>query len=147
MSEQTIGSNNGVQLFVNTDLSRVFLWENRYSKGSLNNADYDPLVMKAGTLLGRRASNQLLYPQNSAATDGSEYPIGVLAEDMTIAEGTTVDVAFCNYGDVSEKKIILHGTDTLSTLVHGRSIRDRIASDTVGIRLIVTDEMTDFDNG
>lgn len=146
MSEQTIGSNNGVQLFVNTDLSRVFLWENRYSKGNFNNHQYDPLVLKAGTLLGRYSGNQNLFILTSAANDGTQYPVGILAEDITIDDGDTVEVAFCNYGDVAEEKVILHGNDTMNTVISGRSIRDRIASDTVGIRLVAGTEMTAFDN-
>src|ERR1039458_2316584 len=104
MSLQTIGTNNGVQLFVNTDLSRVFLWENRYSKGSFNNSQYDPLVMKAGTLLGRIGGTQTLCQCFSTSSDGSEYPIGILADDVTIVDGTTVSVPFCNYGDVARSE-------------------------------------------
>ncbi len=146
MSEQTILLDNNKELFINTDLSKVFIWENRYSKGNFNNQLYDPLVMKAGTLLGRIGFNQQLFLCDSQAIDGSQFPVGILAEDVTIADGDTVEVAFCNYGDVAEEKVILQGDDTLSSLVSGRSLRDRIAADTVGIRLVPSVSMTSFDN-
>ncbi len=144
MSEQTVGTNNGVQLFINTDLSRVFLWENRYANGNFNNATYDPLVMRAGTLLGRIEATQGLKICDTASSDGSQYPIGILAEDITIQEGDIKQVAMCIYGDVAEDKIILHNGQTLSSTVSVRSLRDWIQL--MGIRIVPTTEMTDFDN-
>lgn len=146
MSQQTLGTNTGVQLAINTDLSRIFLWENRYSRANFNNSQYVHLVMPAGTLLGRIAATQTLALCDSKSTDGSQFPIGILAEDTIIESGVTKSLYFCDYGDVAEDKIIFHGTDTIDTVVNSRSLRDRIKSDTVGIRLVVSDEMTKFDN-
>jgi hypothetical protein len=146
MSSQTVGTNNGVQLFVKTDTSRIFLWENRYAKADFTNSQYDPLVMKAGTLLGRIAATQDLALCDSNSIDGSQYPVGVLADDVTIDEGDVKEISFCNYGDVADDKVIFHGADTMDTVVSGRSYRDRIAADTVGIRLVQSTEMTAFDN-
>lgn len=146
MSSQSVGTNNGVQLFVNTDTSKIFVWDNRYSKANFNNSQYDPLVLLAGTLIGRISATQTLELCHSESTDGSQFPIGIVAQDYTILDGTIQEVAFCNYGDVAEEKVILHGADTLDTVVSGRSLRDRIASDTVGIRLVAGTEMTAYDN-
>lgn len=143
MSDQTI-SGGGKQLKVNTDLSRIFLWENRYNTGNFNNATYDPLEMSAGQLLGRIASTQGLKICSSAATDGSQYPVGILNSDITIEQGDEVPVAFCNYGDVAEDKIIFHNSDTLDTVVSGQSLRDRIHL--MGVRLVSSDEQTGYDN-
>jgi len=144
MSSQTIVTNTGVQATINTDLSRVFLWENRYASADFNNELYDPLVMKAGKLLGRVAATQTLALCDTDSTDGSQYPIGILAEDVTIADGETKSVAYCIYGDVAEDKIILNGNDTLSSVVGGQSLRDRIAM--MGVRIIPSTEMTAHDN-
>ncbi len=146
MSNQTLGTNTGVQLSVNTDLSRIFLWENRYAQAAFNNSQYNNLLMPAGTLLGRIAATQTLALCDSKSTDGSQFPIGVLAEDTILVSGTTKTLSYCNYGDIAEDKIIFHGTDTINTVVSGRSLRDRIAADTVGIRLVAGDELTKFDN-
>lgn len=146
MSSQTIVLNTGQQAIIDTDLSRIFLWENRYSKGNYTNSTYDDLQINAGTLLGRVAATQELLPHDSSATDGSQFPVGVLSETTTVAAGDTKELAFCNYGDVAEEKVLLASGDTLSTLIDDRSIRDRIAADTVGIRLVPGVEMTAFDN-
>lgn len=144
MSSQTIVTNTGVQATINTDLSRIFLWENRYASADFNNELYDPLVMKAGKLLGRVAATQTLALCDTDSTDGSQYPIGILAEDVTIADGETKSVAYCIYGDVAEDKIILNGNDTLGSVVDGQSLRDRIAM--MGVRIIPSTEMTAHDN-
>lgn len=144
MSTQSIVENTGVQAIINTDLSRIFLWENRYASANFNNELYDPLVMKAGKLLGRVAATQTLALCDTDSTDGSQYPIGILAEDVTIEDGETKQVAYCIYGDVAEDKIILNGNDTLSSVVGGQSLRDRIAM--MGVRIIPSTEMTAFDN-
>lgn len=144
MSSQTIVTNTGVQATINTDLSRVFLWENRYASANFNNELYDPLIMKAGKLLGRVAATQTLALCDTDSTDGSQYPIGILAEDVTIEDGETKAVSYCIYGDVAEDKIILNGNDTLSSVVNGQSLRDRIAM--MGVRIIPSTEMTANDN-
>jgi hypothetical protein len=146
MSSQTIVLNTGQQAIITTDVSRIFIWENRYAKGNYTNSGYDDLQINAGTLLGRVAATQELIPHNSSATDGSQYPVGVLAEDTIVEAGETKELYFCNYGDVVEDKVLLADGDDLDTLIEDRSIRDRIAADTVGIRLVPSTEMTEDDN-
>lgn len=146
MSSQTIALNNGQQAIVHTDTSKIFLWENRYANGVYNNGTYDTVVLVAGTLMGRIAATQKLTPVASGAVDGSQYPVGILAGDYSVEAGEDQDISICNYGDVNESKVILDGADTLATVIEDRSIRDRIAGDTVGIRLIVSEEMTATDN-
>ncbi len=147
MSNQIITVQTGDQLTVNTDLSRIFLWENRYSTASYNNSTYATQVIKAGTLLGRIAANQFVAPCISTAVDGSQIPRGILADDMTILAGAIVNMPFCTDGDVAADKVIFLGAgDGFNTLVNNVSLRDRIAADTVGIRLINSDEQTNYDN-
>lgn len=105
------------------------------------------LTIKAGTLLGRVTATGELDTVKSASVDGSEIPVGVLGEesiDFAIAEVKEVNV--CVGGDVAEEKIILDGADILATNIGGRQIRDRINADTLGIKLVKTDQLTNFDN-
>jgi hypothetical protein len=148
MSSQTIVLNTGQQAIINTDLSRLFVGENRYEKGSYLNGTYDPVTLAVGTLLGRVALTGLLKPLASAAVDGSQYPVGVVAESVTVDEGDQHDnIYFCVAGDVIASKIVLDGADTLDTVIDGRRIRDRIGADTVGIKLITqNNEMSGPDN-
>lgn len=146
MSKQTITLQTGKQLFVDTDLTKVFLYGNRYDSGTFNNSQYDPLELKVGMLLGKISATQGLALCDSDSVDGSQYPIGVCAEDITIADGDSHAVAYCVAGDVSKSKVILHAPDTMATVIDGRSIQDRIGADTVGVKLVVSDNLTEFDN-
>lgn len=147
---QTVVNNTGNQAQVNTDTSKIFVFDNRYENSTYDktNSTYDDIVIPAGTLMGRIAATQKVIPLASGASDGSQFPIGILAEDVTVPASSTVSksVSICVAGDVAQSKIVLDGSDTLSTVISARSIFDRIQADTVGIKLVSTTEMTDYDN-
>lgn len=146
MSENNTVLNNGQQAITNYDVSKIFIWGNRYSKANYTNSTYDPITLSAGTVMGRVSATQEIVPLESGASDGSQFPVGILSQSATVDEGDTVELAFCVEGDVVEEKVILSGLDTLSTVISGRSIRDRIGSDTVGIKLTAGTELTAYDN-
>jgi len=136
----------------NYDTSKIFLSNRSSEKGRFlfTNGAYDK-VLSPGTLLGRKASDNTLVPFDSAASNGSQFPVGVLMSDLgTLLASATLDVqvTMCVAGDVAKGKILFRGTitDTLLTVVASRTVADRIAADTVGIKLIPTVEMTEFDN-
>lgn len=144
MSSQSEVFNNGQQSIVNTDTSKVLLWNRRSQKESMSNSTYDPITYPIGTVMGRITATGKIVPLTSAAVNGSQYPVGILAETYTIDDGATVDVFICDDGDVAENKIVLQGADTLATVVGGRTLRDWIKAQ--GIKLIPTTSMTDYDN-
>lgn len=146
MSTNSVVYNNGQFAIINYDVSKIFVWNNRYADANFTNSTYAPIQLYAGMLMGRIATTQKIVPLDSTATDGSQYPVGILHEDALVEEGETVSLSFCTEGDVVKDKVILHGTDTLATLISGRSILDRIGSDTVGVNLINSTEQTGFDN-
>lgn len=138
------------QLFTNYDNSKIFVWDNRYSKGTFEytNNNVTTVTFAAGTLLGRIAATDILVPLTSGAVDGSQYPVGVLAEDISVEYGESYSeiAAFCIYGDVVESKVLFQGSDAMDTVVSARTLRDRIAGDTSGIRLIPSTDLTGTDN-
>lgn len=148
MSKQTIVSNTGSQLFVNTDLSKIFIFENRYeSDNYVNNSGYDPIVIPAGTVMGRIATSNVLIPFTSNASDGSQNVVGILAQDLSIDSGDTVKASICIYGDVALEQLQFSKIgDSITTVVNGRTVYDKIKSETAGIRLIAGTEMTGVDN-
>ena len=139
------GTGNNV-LATYYDISKIFVWDNRYEKGAFTNDTYDPIIIPQGRLMGRVATTQELKPHDATSVDGSQYPVGVMLNTVTIEEGETLDLDICVSGDVVEAKIVLATDDEMSTVISGRSIRDRIAADTVGIKLVGNDEQTAFDN-
>lgn len=146
MSENNQVLNTGQQAITNYDVSKIFLWNNRFENGEYTNSTYDDVTIRAGRLMGRVATSGKLVQHNSANSDGSQFPVGVLNQDWVIEAGETKTVSICVAGDVAEEKVILYGSDTMSTPISGKQIRDRIAGDTVGIKLVSTIEMTGYDN-
>lgn len=147
MSKATLILNTGQMAIIEYDLNKIFTWENRYQKADYTNSDtYDPVTLLAGTVMGRISATNKIVPLTSGASDGSQYPVGILADNYTIEEGDTQELMYCNYGDVAESKILLQGSDDLETVIDGRTIRDRIMGDTAGVRIIVSREHTKSDN-
>lgn len=150
MSENAITLNTGQQAIITTDLGKIFVWNNRYDKFNYEyeNDSYDDVTIPAGTLMGKIAADNVVVPLASGASDGSQYPVGVLAADVVILAGETFDgeITLCVAGDVVESKVILDGSDTMDTVISARTIRDRIGADTVGIKLVESTEMTGYDN-
>ena len=134
------------QLNLDRDQSKVFLGNNRYESITYTNSTGVDVVFVEGTLVGRIAATQLLLPLASGAADGSQFPKGVSAQNKTVADGATVELSVCVEGDVAEGKVVFQGADDMDTVVSLKSLRDRIASDTVGINLVDAVSMTEFDN-
>ena len=145
MSTQTVALNNGTQAIIHTDRSKVFLWNRRSQPGQIQNSDlYDPITIPEGTVLGRISASGLLTPFTSGASNGSQFPIGILIGDRTIEEGTAQDVFFMDDGDVAAEKLIFQGSDTLETVVSSRRVKDWLKS--YGVKFIEATEMTRTDN-
>lgn len=148
MSTNTVQLNNGQQAIITTDLSKIFLWDNRYESGLFNNPAYDPVSLRAGTVMGRVAATGWLKEFSPAASDGTQYVVGILADDYTVDDGELKTIVICTAGDVASGKLVLPTGVTLDTTITGRSrrVRDAIASDPVGIKLVSTTEHTYDDN-
>lgn len=147
MSSQVVRNNTGNQITIDNNVAKIFVCGNRYTEGSYTNDTYADIILPAGTLMGRVAATQALMPLSSIANDGSQYPIGILAEDIFVAEGAQQDISICVMGDVVEDMIgFAHAGDNMNTLVSGRSLRDRIGSDTVGVKILHTRDLSNYDN-
>lgn len=143
----TVVLNNGNQAIINYDLGKIFVWNNRYDSGtSEENETYDDITHPAGTLLGRVSATGEIKPLASGASDGSQYPVGVLAQETVVPAGDTATMVYCVSGDVVESKVILDGSDEMDTVISGRTIKDRIGADTVGIKLVASTELAGTDN-
>lgn len=136
------------QRTTNYDTAKIFIWNNRYESGTYTNPSItgDEVTLAKGTLMGRVSATQKLLPLASGASDGSQFPVGILADDYTVDYLESATVFICTEGDVAEELVILNGSDTLSTVISGRSIRDRIGADTVGINLVAGQAQDGYDN-
>lgn len=148
MSSVNLRLNTGQQITTDYDLSKIFIWDNRYESDSyVNNSNYSPITILAGTVMGRVATTGAVVPCLASAVDGSQFPIGILAQDIIgLVGGGNAACTLCIAGDVAADKVIFYYGDTLETVVNGRRFKDRIQSDSSGIILRTRTEMTDFDN-
>lgn len=145
MSQVTESNVTRNQAFFDYDYTKRFLRNNLYRTINIEASGAD-LVLEPGALIGTIAASAKGAILKSAAADGSQYPTGVCAEGLTILDGQNADVNICIAGEIAEEKIVLDGTDTLNTVIDGRIIRDRIAADTLGIKLVATDSLAEHDN-
>lgn len=146
--EQTTGLQTNSQLTVNTDTSKIFIGENRYEDNHyINNSGYTTKDLVAGTVMGRVGATGILVPWHSNASDGSQKVVGILAGDVSVAAGENVRATICVKGDVAKNKLVfdLPG-DALETTVSNVRVEDKIKAETVGINLVASTEMTDYDN-
>ncbi len=147
MSTQTVILNNGQQAILNTDTSKIFIWDNRFEAGNRTNSTYVDENLVAGTIMGRVSATGKLVPLQSDAADGSQIPVGILNKDWVILAGETQAVSICVSGDVAEEELVFtKAGDDLDTVISGRNLRDRIGGDTVGVKLIASTENTGVDN-
>ena len=164
------------QLNVDTEVSRIFVFNNATSSGNLVNTSGAELSLLEGTLLGVIASTGKLEVMKSAAVDGSQLPVGILVGDITLAIGANADVNYVVTGDVVEERLIFDGADDLDTVItptitipeltddnsvsggdkiatfdvvsdQPRTYRTLIQSNTVGVHLVKQgDNLTDYNN-
>lgn len=145
MSDQTIPLLNSNSAIINTDVSKTFIWNPRSEDADFTDSG-SGITLKVGTVMGRISASGKILVLKSAAVDGSEIPVGILMQEVVVAASATVNLTFAVSGDVAEEKLIFDGSDDLDTVVDGRQLRDRIAADTVGIKLVKGTELTGFDN-
>lgn len=141
MSEITQGTPTRNQLFSEYDYSKVFIFDNSYRKVTIT-ASGEDLDLSIGTLIGAVGTTYQVYKSGTS----NIQLVGVLAEDITISDGSSAIVNICIGGRIAESKLVFDGTDTLATVVSYKTIRDRLASDTMGIELASSDELTASDN-
>lgn len=146
MSEITTRDAKNNFLAADSNRSKLFIANNIFESGTFLNAGGAEATFKMGLVLGRVAASNRLVPMTSAAADGSQFPVGILAQDVTVGAGATATVTIAVEGEVNANLVTLTGADTLATVVSDRTIGDRIKADTAGIVLRSVDDSTFYDN-
>jgi len=154
MSKATTVLQTGSQLTVNYDRTKIFLGGNRYKTGAFKNTGTASVTLPAGTLMAKVTAIAVdtanvvgyLRKYQSANIEGGAIPVGILAEDITVAAGATLDNAsYCIAGDFDYDALVLDGTDTLATIVNGKATREQIIAETQLIGVSV-DQISAYDN-
>lgn len=134
------------QSTVNYDREKIFLGYNEFRTFTLSNDSGGAKTYAPGLVLGQIAVSGDVIPLVATATDGSQFPIGILTESTSLADGDDVEVSVCVAGDVNQNKVTFDGAETLATVVSLKRLDARIPSDTKGIRLLNPVELSGYDN-
>ena len=94
------------------DRSKTFIGNNRYEPQTLV-ATVAAVTLAAGTLMGRVGASGEVTPLKSAASDGSQFPYGILAESFSVGIGDQPNVPVCVKGEVVKDKVIFDGTSSI----------------------------------
>lgn len=146
MGSQSTPVNTGSQLFINNDSSQTFIG-NQFTRRSeyVNNSLYDDVTIAVGTVMGRVSATGEVVPMESDASDGSQYPIGLMNNTVIIPGGETVELPIVIMGEVAQNKIVFaKDGDSLTTTVGIHQVQDWLGL--CGIKVIASREMTDYDN-
>jgi hypothetical protein len=104
-------------------------------------------VLTEGLVMGRISATQKIVPLDKDATDGSQYPVGIVIEPQTIANGVTASVVLVNKGRVAESLITFKDgamTTPIGVANHQKILRDHLGD--MGFELMGGEELTGYDN-
>lgn len=144
MSSNSQTFNNGQQVQVNTNLAKLFPFNKEFIQYVKTNSTYVDETIPAGTVMGVVSATGLIKPMTSGASDGSQFAMGILAEDYVIPFGDSINVAVMVKGYVRKDMIILQGSDTLNTVVSGRRVFETLLA--AGVFIQSVQNATNYDN-
>lgn len=130
----------------NYDYSKVFRTTFKTVPMTYTNSSGGDVVLVQGMLFGRISANLEGAILASASVDGSEIPFGINMTEKTVANTESIIIQVAVTGMMDSSKLVLDGTDTLDTLIDGRTIGDRIPADTEGITLEDFEQLVNLDN-
>jgi len=161
MSDITVVNQTNNQAHFDYSTAKVFVGNNRVNKGLFDEPNGSgEFTLPLGQVVGRIAATGKYKICVSTATDGSQIPVGIVYDSVTMAQsatGETIHVAI--KGDVVEDKILFSGAETLATVVtitddnavsggdtttNTRIMRDLIQS--LGFVIVPSTDLTGYDN-
>jgi len=103
------------------------------------NATGEDVTLAAGSLLGITTADQTIGKVvASAATDGSQKPMVLVAYDIVIPATNSISVLVGYDGSIYESEVGLDGSDTLDTVIteEGQSIRNSLLDHNSNITIV-----------
>lgn len=146
MTEQNTVENTGQQAHVTTNTRKLLVGNNRFQNYEFNNSEYDDVTLEEGRVMGRIGATGLITQWDKDASDGSQFPIGIVPEDITVEGSSTATISLCVEGDVDESKLVFNSGESLDSLVGTQRCREMIGAYSVGIKLVSGLEQTNYDN-
>ena len=110
MSDVTVITQTQNQMTTNYDVSKLALGNNTFIKANYTDSGSGSTLVQ-GTAMGRVASTGKVVVLNPSASDGSQYPVGIITETVTVTASATVELTLINRGLVDSSKITFVGGD------------------------------------
>ncbi len=135
----TVSVNTSNHLKIERDNSKLLIGGYSVKGQAYKNASASSEVIPEGTVMGRIASTSLLAKLDETKTDGSQYPVGVLASEIEVGAGLTMNVQLCIKGDLDKSKVVVATGATLATPIANIQIADRLVG--IGINLLNVNQL------
>lgn len=152
LTTNTTKTNDSNFAVKNTEHSYLQLGENKTKTYKFDEPDGSgEFTLELGTLVAVVSSSGKIVKHDASATDGSQFPVGFVTRDVTMAQGATdVDVLVVIAGRVNKSLIKLNGQNLSDPIQnptdYNRNIAEAIEGDTYGIELVDEDQLDAFDN-
>ena len=130
-------------MVTNYSLKNLILGDNAFTSATYTDSGAGSTIAE-GSLMGRIQATQKVVLCDPAAVDGSQFPVGIALEDITVTAGASVTVNMVNKGRVALDGLTLAAGVALTDDVDGRTLTDQI--NLLGISLLGGTELTGYDN-
>ena len=131
------------KMVTNYSLKNLILGDNAFTSATYTGSGAGSTI-EEGSLMGRIQATQKVVLLDPAAVDGSQFPVGIALEDITVTAGASVTVNMVNKGRVALDGLTLAAGVALTDNVDGRTLTDQI--NLLGISLLGGTELTGYDN-
>lgn len=131
-------------------VEQVFLGNKFFETVTYTNGSGGTVTLVPGRLMGQTLADGKWGPQVSTATDGTEIPRALCADNYSVANGATISIVICRRGEVNKNKVTFGGSDAWATAVRtvstgGGTIESLLVANS-GIMLVPTTELSNYDN-
>jgi hypothetical protein len=136
---------SGGMRVTNYSTEKLPIFDNTFLKGTFENTDAYETTLAIGTVMGRISATGNLVPFDADSSDGSQFPIAVLASTYLVDAGDEKEVACIASGEINANMLVfVDVADSLDTVVDSRQVRDHLQL--AGFTLRFPDELSLLDN-
>jgi len=144
----TVSNANNNQSFADYDRTKFLLGDNDFSRADYIDSGAGS-TLAAYLVVSRISATGKLVPWVIAASDGSEFPVGLVwlggAASIAVAASATKSIEYVNKGKVNKDLIAFPNAETLASVVKGMGRLDDWL-ESLGLVLESGIELTAVDN-
>jgi hypothetical protein len=93
-------------LIQSINTKKGFIWSNRFRSFTYTNSTGNTVTLSQYQVMGLITASSKVEPSVSTATDGSQIPRYILAQEYTVLNGEDKTVVVCFTGDVDKSLVV-----------------------------------------